>query len=113
MTWFHVTWKWFCLGLKLWPPEGETLSHLDTHMNTYDAALFLHKQADQMEFLESFIYRSFQELSRYLPTYPPCKFKGTGNDYVERDTEGCMHGQGHAWEPWRSPVSELAENHCP
>ena len=63
-----------------------------------------------MEFLQSFIYRPFQELSRYLTAYPPCKLKGTGNDYVERDTESGKHGQGHAWEPWRSPMSELAEN---
>lgn len=46
-----------------------------------------------MEFLESFIYRPFQELSKYLPTYPLCKLKGTGNNYVERDSEGASMGK--------------------
>ena len=84
-------------------------------MNTHDAALFLHKCADQMELLEPFIRRPFQELSRYLTTCPPCKLKGTGNDCVERETEGCKREQGDGVEALEKPSVRVGRDsrNCP
>lgn len=71
MVLWPETWKWFCPGPKPWPPERGTLSYLDAHMNTHDAALFLPKWPHQMQLLESIICEDFtraEQVADNLPT---------------------------------------------
>lgn len=84
-------------------------------MNTHDATLFLHKCAEEMELLEPFTRRPFQELSRYLTTCLPCKLKGTGNNRVERDTEDSKHEQRDAVEALEKPSVRAGRDsrNCP